>query len=39
MSQQNKELSDRYDVVIIGAGMGGLACGHACKERAERFSG
>jgi prolycopene isomerase len=27
MSQQNKELSDRYDVVIIGAGMGGSTCG------------
>lgn len=27
MSQQNKELSKRYDIAIIGAGMGGLACG------------
>ncbi|GAF96876.1 unnamed protein product, partial [marine sediment metagenome] len=27
MSQQNKELSERYDIAIIGAGMGGLACG------------
>lgn len=27
MSQQNKELKNRYDVVVTGAGMGGLTCG------------
>ena len=27
MSQQNKELMNQYDVVVIGAGIGGLTCG------------
>jgi len=27
MSQQNKGLKNQYDVVVIGAGIGGLTCG------------
>jgi len=32
MAKQEEELEVRYDVVIIGAGIGGLTCGAALAQ-------